>query len=176
MNSIVYRLSLAVALSVFMFSCINEKDDEYADISPGDVIPDFEVMMNDGTVVTDDLLKSGPSCIVFFHTSCPDCRSVLPFIQRLYDEFGPEGVRFAIISRDETEDTIGPFWEKIGFTMPYSAQSDRTVYELFAKTRVPRVYISDVRGVVKAVFTDNPTPGYDDLVSVLNSICGIGME
>ena len=37
--------------------------------------------------------------------------------------------------------------------MPYSAQSDRDIYELFARTRVPRVYICK-DGQIKQIFTD----------------------
>lgn len=53
--------------------------------------------------------------------------------------------------------------------MPYSAQEDRHIYELFAGTRVPRIYMSE-DGIIRAVFTDDPLPGYDDLKAVLDSI------
>jgi hypothetical protein len=54
--------------------------------------------------------------------------------------------------------------------MPYSAQNDRKIYELFAKTRVPRVYICN-DGVIKAVFTDQPeNPTYEVMKTALESL------
>ena len=54
--------------------------------------------------------------------------------------------------------------------MPYSAQKDRNIYELFAVSRIPRIYISDENGTVRYIFTDDPVPSYDDLKSSLESL------
>jgi hypothetical protein len=54
--------------------------------------------------------------------------------------------------------------------MPYSAQEDRTIYELFARTRVPRVYINK-DGLIKAIFTDIPAnPTYEDMKAVIENL------
>ena len=106
---------------------------------------------------------------MFFHTGCPDCQQALPRMQRLYDTYHRQGVQFALISREEGASTIEDYWQTNGFTMPYSAQEDRTIYELFAKSRVPRVYISDNGGRVRAIFTDDPVPTYEELVVALEA-------
>lgn len=152
------------------FSCIDDKEDEInlEDIlTVGDSLPDFTVSMNDGCIITGASLRESVSVIVFFHTSCPDCRQVLPHIQSLYDNYSAQGVTFALISREEEINTIEQFWQSQNFTMPYSAQPDRTIYELFAKTRVPRVYISDNKGIIRAFFTDNPVPDYIEIETAL---------
>ena len=151
----------AYSLVIFcLFSCIKDKP-LGAELAVGDRIPDFVVTMNDGTEVSGEDLREGVSVIMFFTTGCPDCRQTLPEIQKLYDEYLPQGVHFALISREEGAETIGCFWEEQGLTMPYSAQRDRSVYELFAKTRVPRVYITEW-GTIKSIFTDIPeTPSYE---------------
>ena len=79
-------------------------------------------------------------------------------MQRLYDKYVGRGVQFTLISREEGEASVNAYWEENGFTMPYSAQDDRQVYELFAYRRVPRVYVSNATGIVYHIFTDNPTP------------------
>lgn len=148
--------------ALVLSSCINEKP-EGADLAVGDVLPDFTVTLSDGSQVTGAMLRETPSCVIFFHTSCPDCQQTLPVIQKLYDEYHPKGVRFAIISREEGQESVAEFWKSKGFTMPYSAQSTRRIYNLFARTRVPRVYISHQGGQIKAIYTDDPLPDYDDL-------------
>ena len=81
-----------------------------------------------------------------------------------------QGVSFALISREETDETIKPYWQSNGYTMPYSAQYDRKVYELFAMTRVPRVYICK-DGIIKHIFTDTPAPpSYEDIKTAVKEL------
>ena len=166
MNRIqIYLLTAVLSL----VSCIKEKQTG-ADLSVGDRIPDFTVEVSDGTSLTGAQLRQGVCCIVFFTTICPDCREILPHVQRLYDEYADKGVRFAIISREDGYESVSTYWMEQGFTMPYSAQSDRTVYELFARTRVPRVYICR-HGEIKQIFTDQPSnPTYEVLRAVLEEM------
>ncbi len=163
-------LAVALVLGVTMLAgCINE-DARGADLKTGDKLPGFEVIMNDGTIVSNEDLKGGVSVVMFFHTACPDCQKTLPVMQRIYDEYSLKGVKIAIISREEGEDDISPYWNSNNLKMPYSAQNDRSVYELFARTGIPRVYINDRNGIIRYIFTDNPVPSYDDLKSALDSI------
>ena len=141
-----------------------------ADLKVGDCLPDFEVVMDDGTVVTDDYLKESASVVMFFSTSCKDCRQTLPQMQKIYDEYASKGVRFALVSRAEAEASIISFWEENSLTMPYSAQNDRMVYELFAKERIPRVYICEKGGIIRHIYTDDPNPSYDVLKDSVESV------
>ena len=143
-----------------LLSCIKEKQTG-ADFAIGDSIPDFSVSMNDGTAVSAEQLSKG--------TACPDCRQTLPVIQGLYNEYTPKGVQFVLISRQEGAESIAKYWQEQGYTMPYSAQEDRKVYELFAKTRVPRVYIIK-NGIIKSIHTDDPIPTYDALAVLLTEL------
>ena len=155
---------LVVAL---MSSCINDDQNIEEYVKVGDRIPEFCVEMNDGSVIKSSQLSTGVSFIMFFHTSCPDCQATLPEVQKIYDEFLPKGVQFALISREEEPASVSLYWRTHDITMPYSAQSTRVIYNLFASSRIPRVYIC-VDGVVKAIFTDNPNPTYEDMRSVLD--------
>ena len=163
------RILYIITVLAILTGCIGEKQ-EGADLQAGDSIPDFEVVMADGTVVTDDMLKKTASVIMFFHTSCPDCQQVLPQMQRIYDEYASEGVSFALISREDSDEGISLFWEENSLSMPYSAQKDRVVYEKFAKERIPRVYICEKGGIIRYVYTDNPNPSYDDLKTSLEAV------
>lgn len=155
----------------FCISCIDENMSEVEDvILVGSKLPNFKVVMNDGTVVTGQELRDTTSLIMFFHTGCPDCRKALPCVQRMYNEYASQGIAFVLISREEEEVSIATYWEEQGLDMPYSAQSDRKVYELFAHRRVPRIYISEPGGTVRYIFTDNPVPDVEDLTEALEQI------
>ena len=159
----------AFLLLVVLTGCIKENP-KGADLKVGDTLPDFEVMMNDGTLVSDEMLMSSVSVVMFFHTSCPDCQQALPHMQRVYDEYADKGVLFALISREDSEVSVASFWEKTGLNMPYSAQTDRKVYEKFAKERIPRIYICEKDGIIRYIHTDNPVPSYDVLNDSIESL------
>ena len=149
--------------------CIKEKQTG-ADLKVGDRLPDFEVVMDDGTVVTDEILSETVSVVMFFHTSCPDCRQVLPQMQKIYDEYASTGVRIVLISREDSKESVESFWRENGLKMPYSAQNDRKVYEKFAATRIPRVYVNEKGGIIRYVFTDDPNPSYDEISTALENV------
>lgn len=134
----------------------------------GDKLPDFEVVMSDGSVVSNDSLEGNVSLVMFFHTSCPDCQQALPRVQEIYDEYLPKGVSFALIGRECDKDEMEAYWAENGLNMPYSAQDDRSVYSLFASSRIPRIYISDENGTVRYIFTDDPVATLEDLKSSLD--------
>lgn len=150
-------------------SCIIE-DNTGADIKAGDSLPEFEVTMNDGAVVNTSSLTEKVSVLMFFHPSCPDCRQALPRMQDIYDEYALNNVNFALISRECGYDEVSAYWDENGLDMPYSAQNDRYVYNLFASSRIPRIYISDENGIVRYIFTDDPVATYDDLKSAVESL------
>ena len=162
-------LLISLCMLSILTACIKEKQTG-ADLKIGDILPDFEVVMNDGSVVTDELLKENTSVVMFFHTTCPDCQQALPRMQQIYDEYTSKGVLFTLISREQEKDEIESYFKENGLNMPFSAQNDRKVYEKFAKTRIPRIYINAKGGTIRYIFTDDPVPSYDELKSSLESV------
>ncbi len=160
---------LSFVMLWMMTACINEGMNG-SDLRAGDEVPEFEVGMNDGSMMSDVDLKGSVSVIMFFHTTCPDCQKALPAMQEIYDEYASKGVVFVLVSRSEGKEEVESYWVEEGLKMPYSAQNDRTVYEKFAKTGIPRIYINDRNGIIRYIFADNPVPEYDDLKSALNSL------
>lgn len=140
----------------FLGGCVTEKDEPVWSLMPGDRLPEFTITLDNGETVTAQSLKGKRSIIIFFTTSCPDCKRALPKYQQWYDEIQNEGesVNFICISRAEDTPTVRKYWEDNGFTMPYSAQPTRAVYDLFASSGVPRVYIADPDLIITEVRLD----------------------
>lgn len=155
---------------ILFAACIGDEMEEgTVNLQSGDRVPAFSVVMDDGRKVTSECLLGNPAVVVFFHTGCPDCRKELAVLQRIYDEFGA-AVQMVCISRGEGEEDIARYWEEHRFTLPYSAQDDRSVYHLFAKSGIPRVYIVDKSGMICYVFTDNPLADYEDLAEAVAAV------
>lgn len=122
-------------------------------VTVGQRLPVFDVTLADGSVFSSADLAGRPVVIVFFNTTCGDCRKELPTVQELYGDLG-EAVRFVCIGRAEPAADVAAYWAANGLTLPYSAQSDRRVYELFATRAIPRVYVADAAGIVRATFVE----------------------
>ena len=149
--------------------CIKEEQ-KGADLKVGDMIPDFEVVMSDGRVVTDDDLKENVSVVMFFHTSCKDCQQTLPVMQRIYDEYASESLPIVLISREQGKESVSTYWKKNGLEMPYSAQYSRKVYNKFASTGIPRIYVNDRGGTIRHMFTDDPVPSFDAIKESIEDV------
>ncbi len=125
-------------------------------INVGDSLPDFSVTSNDGILYSSENLKGYTSVIVFFYTPCGDCKKALPVIDQLYKSYSDkDNIRWIAISRSESYNLVESYWENNGFTIPFSAQNDRSIYALFAYSGIPRIYIANSKGIITSVFDDS---------------------
>lgn len=141
--------------AVSLVSCtMTDEEDEIQPsdniVNVGDELPAFTVLMNDGQSLSSSQLRDKPSLIVFFSTSCPDCQRELPLLNARYLAHGMD-TTFVAISREEGWESVSSYWQQQGLSLPVSAQSDRTVYSLFAKKGIPRIYISDAQGIIRSL-------------------------
>lgn len=120
-------------------------------VNVGDRLPAFTVLMNDGSLLSTAQLQGKPSLIVFFSTTCPDCQRELPILNQRFLTSGAD-TTFVAISREQGPESVSTYWTEHNLSIPYSAQSDRAVYSLFARKGIPRIYISDDKCIVNAVF------------------------
>ena len=138
---------------------IHEEDDVVERIVVGSRVPIFSVNVVDYEGLTTSFSTNrlyGETVIVFFSTQCKDCQRELPELNDYYLKHkDDEGFQMVAISRAVGEDMVAPFWEEYGLEIPYSAQPDRRIYEMFAKSIVPRVYFVAPSGKVTKVLIEN---------------------
>ncbi|MDE6336433.1 MAG: TlpA family protein disulfide reductase, partial [Muribaculaceae bacterium] len=141
-------------------SCVTEDQPDNEGVEIGDPLPSFSLTLNDGRRVSTKSLRGKKVLIELFNTSCPDCQESLPTINTLYNSMKDrEDIEIFAIARDEVAAAIALYWEDNNFTLPYSPQPDRKVYELFASVGIPRIFIANPDGIITATFgpEDNPT-------------------
>lgn len=117
----------------------------------GDRLPDFSVEVIDSLSRSIFNSKSldGTTVIVFFHTGCTDCKRELVELNDYYLRHRQDsGFRMVAIAREESEESIATYWKQHDFLIPYSPQTDRQIYNLFATQYIPRVYLCSAQGVI----------------------------
>lgn len=152
-------------------SCVNDPEPKGADLSVGDTLPQFSVELFDGSIVSRNSLAGKTSVIVFFNTACPDCQKELPVIQKLWESYGTDpDFKLIAIAREEDSESIAEYWELNHFTIPWSPQDTRSVYNLFATSGIPRIYISDKQEIIRYIFDDKDMPLLETLMEAINHI------
>lgn len=136
--------TLFAILAFCLVGCIGEKEGPEWYLHPGDRLPEFEVTTIDGVKVCASDSYSSELVIVFFNTSCVDCRRELPILQKQYEENlnlpKSEQSTYICISREEGAADVERYWNENHLTLPVSAQSDRHIYSMFASIGIPRVF------------------------------------
>lgn len=125
--------------------------DESDIIRVGDCLPSFSVdFLSEGEMgVFSTERLTGTTVIVFFHTGCSDCQRELPKLNDYYLRHREDkGFQMVAIAREETQESIEAFWQSHHLSIPYSPQSDRRIFNLFATQTIPRVYICSSEGIV----------------------------
>lgn len=146
-------------LSLLLMGCSSiEDDNKVAErVNVGDRVPSFTIdVVSDGIHSTFSTAQlTGETVIVFFNTTCPDCQRDLPKLNQYYLKHKSEkGFQMVAISREEGEITVAAYWKDNGLQIPYSAQNDRHIYELFASSIIPRIYFISAKGIVTRVFIE----------------------
>lgn len=140
----------AAAFALTLGSCVADREPE-SFVGVGDRLPSFTVTMDDGTVLeSPSSLEGKVAVIAFFNTSCSDCRAELPELQEVYEQ--SDDAVFVLIAREEDAAPIEAYWTANDLTLPYSAQPDRSIYNVFAASGIPRVYVTDRSLTVAAQF------------------------
>lgn len=174
------KLLLLASVMLLSISCISEdkpKGNE-AGVQVGQALPNFEVTLNNGAKVSNTTLKGSVAVITFFNTGCSDCQKYLPVLNGVYEEIRADeahplrSVVFLPISRAQVAESVASYWAQKGFTLPYSAQPDRRVYELFASVSIPRNYVVNAEGKVIATYDDTHVPTAEELKAVLLKALG----
>ncbi len=95
------------------------------------------------------LMKRGPVVAAFFKISCPVCQFTFPFLERIYAQYGRDGVTILGISQDDAADTKD-FCREYGITFPVVMDEDNyPVSNAYGLTTVPTLFLIEADGAVK---------------------------
>lgn len=90
--------------------------------------------------------------IVFFHSSCSDCRRELPKIDSIWKKLNNHpNFCLMTIARGEQAEAVSDFFIQHHFSMPVYLDPQKEAFLLFANQTVPRLYLSDKNGIIRYI-------------------------
>ncbi|MBL8062358.1 MAG: peroxiredoxin family protein [Anaerolineales bacterium] len=98
----------------------------------GSLAPDFKLLATNGQEISLTDFRGGKNIIVFFirETSCPQCRTHVAHLGRMYDQFREAGTEVIVIL-GESMDKAKEYADSIGLPFPILCDPDREIYHLY---------------------------------------------
>lgn len=163
---------IILGIALFMsITALSAQTDEASVVKTGDMVPDFKVKMFEGKEINIKDLRGKVVLINFWAVWCPYCVQELAVVQKeIIDRFKGKDFVFLPISREDTYEKIDAFRKEKGHKFPMGMDSDRSIYNMFAKSSIPRNYVIDKSG--KIVYMDK---GYNvemfkELVKIIEKL------
>ena len=172
-------ITICLLLGAFILSSCDDEDSPSGIINhvkEGDPLPSFEAYGAAHQLLTTEMLTGKRVVLVLFSTECPDCQRELPKIEAVWKHFKEEAdFTVVTIARGESAEMVSAYWEKEAgekkpFTMPFYLDPDRAIFNAFANSYVPRVYLVNREGVITWMGIETIEPTAEELIEMVNSL------
>ncbi len=117
-------------------------------------------------------LRGRPVVLNFWSESCTPCRAEMPYLQRLYSQYGQRG-DFVLLGINQADPNvnIGPFGQSYHITYPLLFDKDDMVNRTYNVTSIPTTYFIDKSGRVQSVMVTQLSDG-----SMRKGLSSIGVQ
>ena len=134
-----------------------------AGVAIGIAAPDFTLPIYGGGGIGGSIalhaLRGHPVILNFWSESCLPCRSEVPYLERIFTQFGAKG-QFSLlgINQADPEDDISRFGADFAITYPLLFDKGGETNIAYAVTAIPTTYFIDSSGIVRSVIVQPLTP------------------
>ena len=126
---------LTFIVTLISLNIYAQDDDRKYHVKIGDIAPDFEMKLTDGTTMKLSDLRGKIVMLQFTASWCGVCRKEMPFIESDIWQRHKDNSDFALlgINRDEPVETVVSFAQKTGVTYPIGLDPKAAIFELYAE-------------------------------------------
>jgi len=116
----------------------------------GKPAPDFQFQNLEGQNTSLSDLKGSLVFINFWAVRCPPCRSEMPFIQQIYDEWQGRGLVLLAINIGESPSQIEEFMQSSALHFPVLLDTDGSIARQYSVMAIPTSFFIDKNGIIQA--------------------------
>jgi cytochrome c biogenesis protein CcmG, thiol:disulfide interchange protein DsbE len=146
-------LGVVLLLGVTVAAATHYLGNELFPVEVGSEAPTFSAVTIDGSKKTKTLAdyKGKIVLVNVWATWCEPCRAEMPSMEKLYREFGPQGLVIVAVSVDEpgTEDQIRAFAKEYGLTFEILHDPDKEIARRYQVTGYPESFIIGREGTIR---------------------------
>jgi peroxiredoxin len=115
--------------------------------------PQFNGSMLDGRHLSIAEYRGSVIVLNFWRTSCLECRSEMPVLERLQREFSPRGLAVIGINARENTETVRRYAKELGLTFPLVLDRDGKINALYGVIGLPTTFVvgRDGRAIALAI-------------------------
>ncbi|MBG7610129.1 MAG: redoxin domain-containing protein [Anaerolineae bacterium] len=120
--------------------------------------PDFTLDLLNGGQITLSELRGQAVMINLWASWCSPCRSEMPAIQNVYEEYKDQGLIVLAVNTtfQDSESAAASFGEEFGLTFPIPLDKTGTVSDHYQLRGLPSTYFVDRSGVIRSVVVGGP--------------------
>ena len=115
----------------------------------GEVAPDFQFTMPDGTIQKLSDLQGKKVVLNFWATWCEPCREEMPDLDKAYRKYGEDVVVLAVNKAEKVE-RIAAFSGQVPVSFPLIANPDADVADRYFTVNVPLTFFINTDGTIGA--------------------------
>ncbi len=134
----------------------------------GLVFPEFSLPDIYGDNVSFDTLRDKVGIVNFWESGCPLCKKELPLIENLFQGVFEEEVKILTITSDPEE--AMEVLQENGYSFPVLIDKERILSKQLNVRSIPRTFVLDARGVIKAVYIGYHADIQDILTKQINNL------
>jgi len=132
-------------------------------VDVGDKAPSFTATLVDGGRVSLSDYFGAPLILILFSHTCPDCKILLDELQGLINS-DVQMPSILAVGGDATSEELLVYRSKHGYSIPMTSDASRSIFNLYATTYVPRVYLIDSEGYIVKMFIEYESHYLDELI------------
>jgi len=115
----------------------------------GESAPDFQLQNLDGQTVSLSDLRGKPMLINFWAIRCPDCRSEMPYIQEIYEEWSDKGLVVLAINIGESHSQVENFMKSQRLSFTVLLDTKQNVAQKYNFQYIPTTFFIDKDGIIQ---------------------------
>ena len=140
-----------VVLGLVMAGCSNDTFNlpPAEEVNVGNAAPDFQLSDLDGKTVSLSDFQGKPVLLNFWASWCRPCRTEMPYIQQIYEEWSDKGLVMLTINIGETPSEVKKFIGNYEFSLPVLLDTKQDVGQKYNITGIPITFFIDKDGIIQ---------------------------